>query len=199
MLGTQQLAATTQITDDSALTNATEAGSYPVKLTITENGQTVETTIYVTIYYQRTNENTQAGEAIDAHDIEINTGYFAKLSDADLIKLTNAHAWQTTNNNPIAITSVTRQTINKDAGTYQVTFATANMTATTVNVVERDIAYMQVGEKYFYNIGSGYYITAFSIVSLILLLVLLVVFLHNTTKYVKEAERVEDLLYIPKK
>jgi hypothetical protein len=125
------------IYDLDALTQTETAGTYPVTFQYQdENGNVVKKTVYITLMYLRTIISEEYGEGIDAYDIEIQQGMFEKLSDTDLKKLANAHAWRTDNGMEVAIVEVDRMVINKNLSKYQVTFKTANQTATTINVVE---------------------------------------------------------------
>ena len=187
---------TTKITDASAITTATEAGSYPVTFQYTdENGKLITTTIYITIMYLRTTVSDQQGEGIDAHDIEVGTGIFDKLTDADLLTLTKAHAWNLADGTPVPITTITKTTKNKQLGKYQVTFKTDKGTATTINVLEtvnnlattRDFTYFSF-MKQPYIWWSIFLVFLFMFLPLILVLL-------DCYKVQKETRKINHLLF----
>lgn len=138
--------------DDSAITEDVWAGTYPVTVTYRdENGKLLKETVYLTVYDRRTVENIELGEVIDAHDLEINRGFFQRLSDADFLKLTRAHAWNSKDGSPVEITTVQRRVKDEKEGIYELTFSTVQGTAITITVFERDFlnAYVQKESYYF--------------------------------------------------
>src|SRR5699024_8853237 len=81
------------ILDDSTLEQAEEAGTYPVEVSyVSENGESIKKTIYITIYFPKTEKNDVFNEAIDATDVFLNEKSFKELTDNELIQLANAHA-----------------------------------------------------------------------------------------------------------
>jgi hypothetical protein len=131
-----------QITiDDTTFIEQKDAGTYPITYQYrNESGQIVaEEVHYITLTYQRTIINRTDQEGIDAHDIIIQKNYFAKITDADLITLTNARAWRTTDGSTVAISTVERSNPRTPTGSYTVTFKTALGTETTINVIEQEV------------------------------------------------------------
>jgi len=172
------------------------AGTYPVEINYTNNqtGQMVTDIIYVTIYHQRTVANPDVDEAIDAHDIEIQVGYFDKLSDQDLIYLTNARAWYTSNGRSIAISTINRNTQNAAIGRYQLTLATVNGTATTVNVIERTEVLINNQEQYF-SFQNFSYIYYFELIIIATILTPFIAMLLIYFKIKKNVDSTDDLLF----
>lgn len=173
-----------------------DAGSYPVELKYIDKqtGKEEVTVIYVTLYRQRTVENKEDKEAIDAHDLEINQGDLKTLSDADLIALTRARAWKTNSGEEVPITEVLRDDSDKDVGRFQVTFKTANGTATTIHIVEREEVIIKNQTEFFSFLGFTEII--YLEVSLLFLVLSPLIFLFLLYKKVyNQMNLSEDLLY----
>ena len=184
------------IIDADSITYAEEAGSYPVTFEYKdEKGKSVTTTVYITLLYLRTVISDTYSEGIDAYDIEVAPGMFAQLTDTDLIRLTNAHAWRTDNGAGVPVVMVGRATVNQKLGKYQVTFKTLNQTATTVNVIETRLATeKETVYSYFSFLETPYVWWNFYFIFLIMLIPLLIM-LYNYFKMRKELKRVNVILY----
>lgn len=183
-------------TTSQSITEIHEAGTYPVVFQyVDEQGNSVTKTVYITILYLRTVISEQYSEGIDAHDIEVETDVFSTLTDAELITLTKAHAWRLDNGNSVDITTVTRQVVDQTLGKFQVTFATANGTATTVNVVEKIIPLSSLNEFTYFSFSNDLYVwKGFYLLSLFMLLPLLL-FLTTYNKSRAEVKKANQLLY----
>ena len=189
------LQARTQPYTPEELSTIEEAGTYPVKVQYNDQqtGKTVSQIIYVTVHHKRTIENQQHQEAIDAHDITIPQDYFAKLTDEDLRQLAHAHAWNTQNGDPIPITTITRATVDKQIGHYTVTFATANQTTTTINVLETS-SQVQNAQLYYNTITFPNIMYYLLLLAAIILLP--AIFMFFTYRFLnKEVEKTDILLH----
>ncbi|MDF9838263.1 cell division inhibitor SulA, partial [Breznakia sp. PFB2-8] len=87
---------------------------------------TVKATVYDKVVIDEDNE-----EGIAANDFFIDIDKVATITDADLIALANAKAWNVSDSSNVEITNVTH-TLEAAKGVYDVTFATAKGTEVTV-------------------------------------------------------------------
>jgi len=178
------------------ITHIENAGTYPVEINYKdeETGEFVKGIIYVTIHHKRTVENKKIWEAIDAHDITIAQEKFMKISDQELIHLTNAHAWNMQDGSSIPIAEVTRETADKATGVYAVQFATANGTATTVNVREAATRQMISAEQY-YSFSEFPQIFYFPLVFGVLFLLMLLLLVSAYQQMKNKLNETKKLLY----
>lgn len=173
-----------------------EAGTYPVRISYTnsETGVTVEDIIYLTVSHQRTIVNETLQEAIDAHDIEIKKGYFDKLSDQELMYLTNAKAWQLQNGQKIEIKNVDRDEKNADINRYKVTFSTEQGTNITVHVIESSEVIISKNEEY-YSFLEFPYIFYFELALTIIIVFPLIALILSYWWMQREVGETEKVLY----
>ena len=172
------------------------AGTYPVPIFYeTEEGERIEKTIMVTIYYPKTVENPKDLEAIDAHDIELSEDVFSSLSNEELIRLSSAHAWSLVMGDALEITQIIRKKVDNLNGIYEVTFATAKGTAVTIQVLCQSKAVNTVNtQKYFYFSSQRKYF--FYWVFMIIILILCIIStIYYMKKMRKNAESIDSLLY----
>ncbi|TLG73896.1 hypothetical protein [Culicoidibacter larvae] len=184
--------------DDQLQENYDEAGTYPIEVSaVDKNGTVVKKTIYVTVLFEKTVINKEVQEAIDAHDVLVESGVFRQLSNDDLIRITNAHAWQTNDGSTVPITSVLTHVIDEAAGKYQVTFATELGSAITVNVYETDKKILPVSNIYLNPEDFGIINNFQTFFFFILLLILVPIIIFVVQYYIirREQKEVEDLLY----
>jgi len=115
----------------------TEAGTYPVEVRFRQpDGVVITETYYVTITYLKSVVSNENAEAIDAHDILVHDKKIQDLTDQELIELTHAKAWNTTDGLPVVITDVIKKKVRYQNDYYEITFKTAKGTSTTITAVE---------------------------------------------------------------
>lgn len=114
---------------------AGKTGTYPLKFT-TEEGKTV--TVDVTLY---DHEGSYTGGEIGGNDFSVGKTQVDGLTDADLIKLGNASAYDE-NGNPLTVTVKDRSQLKAEPGTYPVTYTATdkdgNEMTITVNVTVKE-------------------------------------------------------------
>lgn len=109
--------------------------SYPITLTSEdENGNVVEKEIMVTVSSPNAIINTENNEGIVANDFKTTIGKTLEMSKEELIKHSNAYAWDIKTKEAITITDF--KVIQKSEYDYEVCFATKKGTSTCVNAVE---------------------------------------------------------------
>jgi len=81
--------------------------------------------------------NQKEGEKISANDFFLDVADVAELTDAGVISLASAEAWDAETEEPISIKEIEHE-IKAETGTYPVTFRTAEGTAITVNAMVKD-------------------------------------------------------------
>ena len=177
-----------------------EAGTYPVYIADESGAKTVK--IYVTILFPRTVVSEGYSEAIDAYDLNIEEGTFQKLTDAHLIELAHARAWDTNNGDPIPVETVERVAVDGSAGLYHVTFGTSRGTKTTINVLEVSKKTLEEGlfsDEYYLNMWKY---NSFSTLLLLLLFLTIIPILILTMLYwysQRKIKKVNSLLYKSKR
>lgn len=184
--------------DNQSQENYDEAGTYPIEVSSTdENGKVISKTIYVTVLFEKTVVNKEVQEAIDAHDVLIESGLFRQLSNDDLIRITNAHAWHTDDGSTVPITSVITHVVDEASGKYQVSFATELGSTITVNVYESEKKILPVSNVYLNPENFGIINNFQTFFFFILLLILLPIIIFIVQYYIirREQKQVEDLLY----
>lgn len=177
--------------------NMREAGTYPVVVSHKDKvtGEEKEVVVYVTVITPRTTIDEGVNEGIDASDVLVPAGTMKDITDAALITLTNAHAWNLADGSPIAITKVELISIDEKEGMYQVKFSTEKGTATTVTILESLESNFVLDEEYINTIGLYGIISRWIwgfILSIMLLLAIIVILYIYTRKRVK---RIEETLY----
>lgn len=189
------LQATSPLTPEE-VSQIEEVGTYPVVITYRDEqtGKEVQDVIYVTIFHRRTIVSATAKEAIDAHDIEIERGYFDKLTDLDLIRLTNAKAWSTTDGSTLPVTVLSRTTLDVTLGHHEVTFTTANATTTTVNVIECDELYVQNSQSY-YSFSDFPYLVFYGSLSISILIPSAIIMIFAYYNIRNKTTEITRLLY----
>lgn len=175
-----------------------EAGTYPVVIK-DEYGQETKT-IYVTVLFPRTQVNESEREAIDAHDISVEKGIFASLTDTELITLAKAHAWNLNDGTNIPITNVERATSQTENSWFQVTFKTARGTATTINVIElepRQTASTSTFVEQQFYVNFFEFVSSYEMLFLISLYILLPIIILCILYWLTNhrVKKVEQLLY----
>lgn len=117
-----------------------EKGEYPVKVQ-TQNGTQTTVTVTVkdtTVEVEDTSDPDKANETIAANNYTIGIDDYTLVTGADKltnnIKLANAIAYDTDTKADVPIVDVDTSKIQNAAGTYDVTFKTANGTSTTVKL-----------------------------------------------------------------
>ncbi len=110
---------------------AGETGTFEVD--VTADGET--TTIKVTVTDEKTVDDTKK-EVIGANNFEIKLADYDKVvnSKDELVKRASALAYDSETRADVAIASATVKNPEKKAGTYEVTFATADGTSVTVDM-----------------------------------------------------------------
>ena len=177
--------------------NMREAGTYPVVVSYKDKvtGEEKEVIVYVTVITPRTTIDEGVNEGIDASDVLVPAGTMADITDAAIITLTNAHAWNLADGSPIAIAKVELIAVDEKEGIYQVKFSTEKGTTTTVTILESLESYFVLDEEYINSIGLYGIISRWIwgfIISIILLLAIIVILYIYTRKRVK---RIEETLY----
>ena len=81
--------------------------------------------------------NEEEGEKISANTFFLDLTDIEELTDADIITLASAEAWDSETEEPVSIREVTHD-IQKDTGNYPVTFTTAKGTSITVSCIVKD-------------------------------------------------------------
>lgn len=186
---------TLQSIDDTIIQTTEQAGTYPVTATyVDEQGNVTTKTFYVTIQYPRTVVVEAYSEGIDAMDFLIEKGNFSTLDMPALISLAKAHAWNTRTGNKVEVISATTETLDHTLGIHKVTFATANGTATTVNVQEVEHILMESTEYYVdYNFELNLWFL--SVMTAIIVFGVLSLYLLNYWRMQKTLEKAERVLY----
>ncbi len=77
-------------------------------------------------------------EIVGANDFMLQKDQIASISDAELISLANAEAFNTDTGELVAITTVDKSALQAIPGVYNVSFATAKGTSTTVKATVKD-------------------------------------------------------------
>lgn len=99
-----------------------EAGTYPVEITADFNGVMKTEVIMITVEAPKTILKGNVG--IDARDFTIPLNDLKQLNAAQLLKLSNAHAWDLKTGDKIAITNISVSDFQPETGVYKVTFST---------------------------------------------------------------------------
>lgn len=174
-----------------------EAGTYPVTVSHKDKvtGEEKEVVVYVTVITPRTTIDEGVNEGIDASDVLVPAGTMEDITDAALITLTNAHAWNLADGSPIEIAKVELISIDDKEGMYQVKFSTEKGTATIVTILESLESNFVLDEEYINTIGIYGIISRWIwgfILSIMLLLAIIVILYIYIRRRVK---RIEDTLY----
>lgn len=177
--------------------NMREAGTYPVVVSHKDKGtgEEKEVVVYVTVITPRTTIDEGVNEGIDASDVLVPARTMEDITDATIITLTNAHAWNLVDGSPIAIAKVELISIDDKEGVYQVKFSTEKGTATTVTILETLESNFVLDEEYINTIGLYGIISRWIwgfIISIVLLLIIIVVLYIYIRRRVK---RIEETLY----
>lgn len=179
------------------ITEIEEAGTYPVKYSYYDEatGEYVETETYVTIERVRTVINEYEGEGIDATDFVITKGTVQNLSKVELIQKARAHAWNINDGANIPIEVAAVKTINKDAGIYEVRFATAKGTATTITVLEQRESNILPTDIFIGDIGQETLIMKWRSYFLWPILILFIIICALLLYSIHQTKQADDVLY----
>lgn len=174
-----------------------EAGTYPVTVSHKDKvtGEEKEVVVYVTVITPRTTIDEGVNEGIDASDVLVPVGTMENITDAVIITLTNAHAWNLADGSSITIAKVELISIDDKEGMYQVKFSTEKGTATIVTILESLESNFVLDEEYINTIGIYGIISRWIwgfILSIMLLLAIIVILYIYIRRRVK---RIEDTLY----
>lgn len=113
-----------------------KAGLYYIKIVI-ELADGVQQTklVKMNVKFEKTIISDKNKEGIDAHDVQVGIDILETLSNKELIKAANAHAWNTDTGDEIAVSKVEIiPTSKKDE--YELSFSTEKGTTTKVNAYE---------------------------------------------------------------
>lgn len=105
--------------------------------TIVETRVGTSITVKMYVSEDRPVFNQKEGEKISANDFYLDISDVDELTDADVISLASAEAWDSETDEPISIKEIEYE-ISKETGTYPVTFRTAEGTSITVNAMVKD-------------------------------------------------------------
>lgn len=82
---------------------------------------------------EKIEKSDKTGETITANDFSIMAKHVGKLTTAQYVDKAGAVAWNTSNGDKVAVTTVDASKVKKDEGTYKVKFATAKGTSVEVD------------------------------------------------------------------
>ncbi len=106
--------------------------------TIVETSQGTSITVKMTVSEDKPVVNEEANEMMSANDFYLDILDIDELNDAFIIDRADAQAWNPETEERISIYEV-RYEINKEQGTYPVTFCTSAGTSVTVNAIVAEV------------------------------------------------------------
>ncbi|TLG71769.1 hypothetical protein [Culicoidibacter larvae] len=177
-----------------------QPGTYPIEVSYTQNGKTINKTIYLTVRGEHTVIVDDI--AIDAHSIVINLNQVAAMNKAGWIEAANARAWNINTLAEVPVTQVNSSQVKEAVGSYPLYFATDAFvkTSVTVTVVDGTDANQSFANWFAqHDPGEGFSWYGFLhihpyLLSLLLVLILLIPFIIIAVYYLITSKLVRDII-----
>lgn len=180
-------------------TDYRQTGTYPVVVEYydEQTGTFKEKVVYMTVVSPNTVKNSENDEAIDGYDLLVEKGTMADISDTELIKIANVHAWKLSNGEQVAIVKVETTLIDQKNNRYSASFYTEKKTKLTINIIELEHILFEQTATYI-NPSANIFSDNFSLLMLLaFLIVILPLILLVTGLYVLQhyKEKTRELIY----
>lgn len=179
----------------SSSTSVEDVGTYPITYSYydEETGLEKEKTVYVTLTRDKTIINQEYQEAIDANDLLVEKGVLDEVTDEELIRMTNAKAWDVRTGNSLPIVVVELKVVNEAQGIYSVFYSTQAGTSVVIYIVEME-GYFVTGKNSYMNLTDFKMISKrqlYIIYTLVFVLLIMMVFV-----FIYSNKKLDDMEYV---